>query len=49
MLPKLLSPDGLCVLIDKLFHRLLNKWTMPGKSPSITTDPNTVQNKSEKL
>ena len=25
-------------------HRLLYKWTVHGKSPSITTDPNTVQN-----
>ena len=25
-------------------HRLLYKWTEHGKSPSITTDPNTLQN-----
>ena len=25
-------------------HRLLYKWTMHGKSPSITTDPNTEEN-----
>ena len=24
--------------------RLLYKWTVHGKSPSVTTDPNTVQN-----
>ena len=28
-------------------NRLLYKWTMHGKSPSITTDPNTVQNYSK--
>ena len=30
--------------LDALCHRLLYKWTMHGKSPSITTGPNTVQN-----
>ena len=29
--------------LDMLMHRLLYKWTMLEKSPSITTDPNTVQ------
>ena len=27
--------------------RLFYKWTVHGKSPSITTDPNTVQNESK--
>ena len=28
-------------------HRLLYKWTMHEKSPSITTDPNTEQNENK--
>ena len=28
-------------------HRLLYKWTMHGKSSSITTDPNIIQNYSK--
>ena len=33
-----LSPD------DYSYQRLFYKWTVYGKSPSITADPNTVQN-----
>ena len=29
------------------YHRLLYKWIVQGKSPSIKTDPNTVQNYSK--
>lgn len=33
-----------CGLFHGIVHRLLWKWTMHGKPPSIATDPNTVQN-----
>ena len=32
-----------------IMHRLLFKWTVHGKSPSITTDPSTIQNDSKLL
>ena len=33
--------------LNTLGYRLLYKWTMQGKLPSVTTDPNTLQNYSK--